>query len=92
MRTHGMMQARWLTLGRMRAMCQAHRKEVVESEWEGRRNLLVLVVERNKEKKEKKERNKEKKEKKEREKKEKNPDVLPLISGVPTIGTRWTKK
>ena len=56
----------------MRAMCQAHRKEVDESEWEERRNiLLVLEVERNKEKEENKDRNKEKKEKKERNKEKK---------------------
>ena len=74
----------------VRAMCQAHRKKVDE-----RRNLIVvLAVESNKEKKEKKKGNKEKKEKKEseRKRKEKKLVVLPLIFAVPTIGTCWTKK
>ena len=79
----------------VRAMCQAHRKKEDESEWDERRNLtLVLAVERNKEKKEKKKGNKEKKEKKEseRKRKEKKLVVLSLIFGVSMIETRWTKK
>ena len=91
--THGMMQAMWVTHGMMTVMCQAHRKEVDESEWGERRNLLLVFAGGEKQSKERKEGEKQREERKEREGDEgKKPTVLPLISNIQTVRTHQIRK